>query len=90
MEMNESARQRRPLNQLPHRTLAHSGVTAPPARLLTVQQTAELLAVKPGTVRLWIAQRRLPVVRLGRSVRVTAAAVQELIESNTTPARGDR
>jgi excisionase family DNA binding protein len=91
MEMNEPARRRRPLCQVARGTLAQSGMTVVPSRLLTVQQTAELLAVKPGTVRLWIGQRRLPMVRLGRSVRVPLAGLQELIVENTVPpCRDDR
>ena len=66
-------------------------MTAPAeTRLLTVRQVAELLGLKEGTVYLWLAQRRLPIVRLGRTVRIQAAAVQELIDLNTVPALGRR
>lgn len=60
------------------------------AQLLTVKQTAELLGIRPGTVYLWLAQRKLPKVTLGRSVRVLLAAVEELVRANTIPARGGR
>jgi excisionase family DNA binding protein len=59
-------------------------------RLLTVADVALMLGIRPGTARLWIAQRRLPVVRLGRSVRIPMAAVTALIERNTIPARPRR
>jgi len=66
-------------------------VTAPAsARLLTVKQTAELLGIRPGTVYLWLAQRRLPRTSLGRAVRIPERAVEELIAANTAPAREDR
>jgi excisionase family DNA binding protein len=60
------------------------------AQLLTVRQVAELLAVKEGTIYLWLAQRRLPKTSLGRAVRIPLKAVEGLIEANTTPARGGR
>jgi excisionase family DNA binding protein len=35
--------------------------------MLNVRQTAERLGLKESTVRAWIAQRRIGVVRLGRA-----------------------
>lgn len=61
-----------------------------PTRLLTVRHASELLAIREGTLRLWLAQRRLPAVRLGRAVRVPAAAVEDFVRRNTTPAREER
>lgn len=55
--------------------------------LWTVRQTAEALGLKEGTVYLWIAARKLPVVRLGRSVRIPLAAITELVDENFVPAR---
>jgi len=59
-------------------------------QLLTVKQTADALGMKVATIRLWIAQRRLPRVSCGRAVRVPASAVVEFIERNTIPTREDR
>ncbi len=56
-------------------------------RLLTVAEVSQATGFKHQTIYLWIAQRRLPVVRLGRSVRVPAEALAELIEASTLPAR---
>jgi excisionase family DNA binding protein len=58
--------------------------------LLTVIQAAEALAIKPATVRAWIAKRKLPRVNCGRAVRIPAEAVAEFIERNTIPAREQR
>lgn len=58
--------------------------------LLTVRQVADHLGLREGTIYEWVAARRLPVVRLGRSVRIPAAAVATLIAENTVPERGDR
>ncbi len=57
-------------------------------RLVTCAVAAEMLGLKEPTIRVWIARRKLPSVKLGRSVRVPAAAIAELIRLNTIPARG--
>jgi excisionase family DNA binding protein len=56
-------------------------------KLLRVPDVAVWLGLKEGTIRLWIAQRKLPVVKLGRSVRVPADAVEKLILNSTVPER---
>lgn len=48
-------------------------------QLLTISQAAMLLAVAPATLRKWRAQRRLPIVRLGRAVRVRLADIEAII-----------
>ncbi len=58
--------------------------------LLTVQDVAQLLRIKEGTVRLWLSMRKLPRVQCGRSVRIPAEAVEEFIARNTIPAREAR
>lgn len=56
-------------------------------RLLTVNETAERLGMKPATIRLWLAQRKLGHVKLSRAVRVPESEVERMIEENTIPAR---
>lgn len=77
---NANALGRRPLRK------QESAAASPTPRLLTPEQAAEILAVRPVTVRSWIADGRLPRVKLGRCVRVPADAVARFIEANTTPA----
>jgi excisionase family DNA binding protein len=48
-------------------------------QLLTVPEVAEILRVSPRTVRRMIDDKRLPVVRLGRAVRVRLEALAALI-----------
>lgn len=60
------------------------------SHLLTVYEAAEALAVKPATIRAWLAKRRIPRVNCGRAVRIPAEAVAEFIERNTIPAREQR
>ena len=57
--------------------------TAP--KLLTRQQAAEYLNVKPQTLAKWAMTKRynLPVVRLGKSVRYRLEDLDRFIEDNT-------
>jgi len=56
----------------------------------TVRQAAQALAIKDGTLRLWLGQRRIPYLRCGRAIRISVQAVEDFISRNTVPARGDR
>lgn len=55
-------------------------------RLLTVDEFAFATAQKPKTVRQKIWRREIPYIKIGRSVRLRAALVDELIERGTMPA----
>ena len=55
--------------------------------MLTVRQAAERLGLRESTLRAWIAQRRISVVRLGRAVRILPEEVDRLISEGTMPAR---
>lgn len=55
--------------------------------MLTVKQASEQLGLRESTVRAWIAQRRIGVVRLGRAVRILPEEVARLISEGTMPAR---
>ena len=50
-------------------------------RLLTVDQAAELLNVKPRFVRRLIADRRIWFTHLGSHVRIPESAVREVIRA---------
>ncbi len=58
-----------------------------PLRLLTIPEAAEILAVKPVTIRVWLAKGRLSRTKLGRCVRIPAADVERFIRENTIAAR---
>ncbi len=63
----------------------------PSQRLLTVEEVACLLAVKPGTIYDAASRGRLPVVRLweGRRralIRFRPDDIQRLIDERTVPA----
>ena len=50
-----------------------------PARLLKVRESADALACSVPMVRKMIKAGTLPVVRVGRAVRIPAAAVEALV-----------
>ena len=43
--------------------------------LITTAEVAELLSVKPATIRFWVYQRRIPHMKLGGAVRFDRAEV---------------
>jgi len=60
------------------------------SHLLTVREVAQRLGIREGTVRLWLAQRRLPKVKCGRAVRIPQEAVEHFVLRNTVPAKDGR
>lgn len=51
--------------------LRRGAAARPPGKLLTVEQTAERLAVCGKTVRRLVASGALPALRVGRAVRIS-------------------
>lgn len=58
--------------------------------LLDWDRSAERLGVSPRMVKRIVADRLVPVVRVGRHIRIRQSALDAYIEANTTPARGVR
>lgn len=58
--------------------------------MLTVAEVAGRLGMKPATIRLWIAKRKLAHVKLGRNLRIPLVEVERLIAENLIPAREAR
>ena len=62
-------------------------------RLFSFDEAAALTGIKVPTWRAWAARRKVPVVRLGRRIKIRESDLQKLIESNLVPAlpgRGER
>jgi len=58
-------------------------------KLLTVDEAAAALTLKPKTLRAWIASRRIGYVRIGeRAIRIPAAEIDRLIDEGTIPPAG--
>ena len=53
--------------------------------LLTIEEAAGLLGVKPQTLYLWVSQRRVPFRKIGRLVRFTETDLEEFIEKQKQP-----
>ena len=53
--------------------------------LLTFRETSEWIRVKIPTLRKWAAQRKMPVVRIGRGLRVPASWVRDQIRQGYQP-----
>jgi excisionase family DNA binding protein len=73
----EDVSSRSPLPQMPQAT----------ARVVSVEETARTLGLKPSTIRAWILARKITSVRLGRRVMIPKQAIDELLEMVLIPAR---
>src|SRR5262245_1705425 len=64
------------------------GATAEAARpgLLTAAEASAYLTVGPRFIRRIISERRVPVVRLGRHVRIAQSDLDDFVATNRTPA----
>lgn len=54
--------------------------------LLRVDEAAMYLGVRPGTLRNWLSERRLPYVKIGRLTKLSQRALDEFIAMNTIEA----
>ena len=61
-----------------------------PPELLTREQAAEYLSVKPQTLAVWatLGRYNLPVVHVGRLVRYRREDLDRFLESRTTTQNG--
>ena len=57
------------------------------ANLLRVDEAAVALGLSPKTIRDWIGQRRIEIVRLGRAIRIQECEVARIIADGTVPAK---
>jgi hypothetical protein len=53
--------------------------------LWTINDLAADSGLSPATWRSWVYQRKIPVVRMGRSVRVRESDYRKLIQDSLTP-----
>jgi len=53
--------------------------------MLTINEAAEALGVKPATVRSWIWKRQIEYVKVSRAVRIPRSEIQRLIAAGTMP-----
>ena len=55
--------------------------------LVSIASAAKELAVSIHGLRRWVAERKIPVVRLGRRVLIKREDLDRLVEKNRVPAR---
>jgi excisionase family DNA binding protein len=53
--------------------------------LMTVEQFAEAVGLRPATVRQKVWRREIEFVRIGRAVRFKPETAEKLIEAGTVP-----
>ena len=51
-------------------------------KLMTIQETAQMLRISPVTLRLWTYQKRVQSVKLGRRVLFRKTDIDNFINSN--------
>jgi excisionase family DNA binding protein len=55
--------------------------------LMTVEQFAEAVGLRPATVRQKVWRREIEFVRIGRAIRFKPETAEKLIDAGTVPAR---
>jgi len=58
--------------------------------LVSIDETARRLGLRPVTVRAWAGERKIARVKLGRRVLIPASEIDRLIEASTIPALPER
>jgi excisionase family DNA binding protein len=54
-------------------------------KLLTLKEAANQLAISLPTIRAWVWQRKIEIVKIGRCVRIREHVISELILKSTIP-----
>ncbi len=60
-----------------------STVSSTRSPLLSVEQAAEYIGIRPGTLRNWLSERRIAYVKVGRLTRLSADTLNRFIAENT-------
>ena len=56
-------------------------------RVLSVEEAARTIGLKPPTIRAWIGARKIASVHLGRRVMIPIEAIDDLLKRGFIPAR---
>jgi excisionase family DNA binding protein len=52
-------------------------------RLLTLREVAEILRASPTTLRIWASKRKIPIIKVGRMVRVSPQELEKWLRTRT-------
>jgi excisionase family DNA binding protein len=55
-------------------------------RLLELPEAAKLLGLKPNTMRVWIHQRKIDYVKVGKNVRIRFSTIEDYLLGSTVKA----
>ena len=59
------------------------------SELLTIDEAAGLLRLKPSTLRAWVLAHRISFVRVGRLIRFRRSDIWALVSAGLVPAKPD-
>ena len=59
-------------------------------QICTVSEVGKMLRVRPGTIRKWIYEGKLPHLKLGGRVLIREKDIDDFIDRNYHPAREER
>jgi excisionase family DNA binding protein len=59
-------------------------------RLVNIREASQILCVSASTLYGWVWQRRIPFVKVGRSLRFNLADLRKFIDANRVEARTSR
>ena len=59
-------------------------------RLLTIQEAAEKLGVRPNTLYLWVSKKRIAHRKIGRLVRFRECDLEEFVEHQRQSVEGEK
>jgi excisionase family DNA binding protein len=57
-------------------------------KLLRISEAADATGHRESTWRKWVLLRKVPFVKIGRSVRIEASVIERMITEGRIPARG--
>jgi excisionase family DNA binding protein len=52
-------------------------------KLLTLHEVAEILRASPITLRIWASKRKIPVIKVGRMVRVSPKELEKWLKERS-------
>lgn len=56
-------------------------------KLITVNELSEMIGIKVNTLYIWVSQKRIPYVKVGRLTKFDLQAIDGWIKENTVDAR---
>lgn len=56
-------------------------------RNYNVSEAAELLGIKPRTIRDWVLLRKIEYIRIGRAIRISEAEIDRILNEGRVPVK---